>query len=116
MSNQPKQASLGLGARPGPNNGALVETLTRFGSLAKAGILVGDEIVRCNGNPITSMDQWKLDLEAIGIGATVQLTVVREGQTIEVPMKVLERKTLSLEVKALEEVLERKISPFFGAF
>jgi hypothetical protein len=46
----------------------------------------------------------------------VQLTVVREGQTVELPMKILERKTLSLEVKALEEVLERKISPFFGAF
>jgi hypothetical protein len=44
----------------------------------------------------------------------VSLTVVRDGQTMEMPMKILERKTLSLEVKALEEVLERKISPSFG--
>lgn len=116
MSNQPKQASLGLAARPGPNNGALVETLARFGSLAKAGVQVGDEVVLCNGKSIVSMDQWKLDLEAVGVGATVTLTVVRNGQTMEMPMKILERKTLSLEVKALEEVLERKISPFFGLF
>jgi S1-C subfamily serine protease len=113
---QPKQASLGLSAQPGPNGGALVETLMRFGSLAKAGILVGDEVVLCNGNKIVTLEQWKTDLEAVGVGNSVTLTVVRNGQTIEMPMKILERKTLSLEVKALEEVLERKISPSFGLF
>jgi S1-C subfamily serine protease len=111
-ADEPKQMNIGLGAvNKGPNNGALIESLTRFGSLAKAGVQTGDEIVATNGKPIASMDAWKADLEAVGIGNTVKLTVVRGGQRVELPMKILEKKTLSLEVKALEEVLERKISP-----
>jgi S1-C subfamily serine protease len=109
---EPKQMNIGLGAVDrGPNNGALIVQLARFGSLAKAGVQVGDEVVATNGKPIVTMEQWKLDLEAVGIGNVATLTLVRGGQTIEVAMKILEKKTLSLEVKALEEVLERKISP-----
>jgi S1-C subfamily serine protease len=110
--NEPKQMNIGLGAVSlGPNNGALVESLARFGSLAKAGVQAGDEILASSGKPIVSMDQWKADLEAVGIGNVAVLTVLRGGQRLELPMKILEKKTLSLEVKALEEVLERKISP-----
>ena len=106
-----KHVSLGIGARPGPNGGAVVETVQRFGSVAKAGVVVGDEILTSNGKRIANFEEWTRDLEQIGIGNSVTLRVIRGGQTLELPMKILERKTLSLEVKALEEVLERKISP-----
>lgn len=106
-----KRINIGIGARPGPNGGALVESLQRFGSVAKAGVVVGDEIVASNGAQIVSMEQWHDQLRAVGIGNSVTLSVIRNGQRFEVPMKLIEQKVLSLEVKALEEVLERKISP-----
>jgi S1-C subfamily serine protease len=103
--------NLGIGAAQGPSGGVLVESVQRFGSAAKAGVQVGDEIVATNGQKLATFEQWLLDLEAIGIGNTVTVRVLRAGKPVDIAMKLLEKKTLSLEVKALEQVLERKISP-----
>jgi S1-C subfamily serine protease len=102
---------LGIGAAPGPTGGVLVQTLQRFGSAAKAGVQVGDEVIASNGQTLATFEQWLADLEAIGVGNTVTLRVLRAGAPVEIAMKLLEKKALSLEVKALEQVLERKISP-----
>lgn len=103
--------NLGIGGAQGPGGGVLVQSLERFGSAAKAGVQVGDELVACNGQPLASVERWLVDLEAIGVGAIVTVRVLRAGELIDIAMKLLEKKVLSLEVKALEEVLERKISP-----
>src|SRR5262245_54077285 len=103
--------NLGIGAAQGPNGGVLVQSLQRFGSAAKAGVQVGDEIVESNGHKLATLEQWLLDLEAIGVRNTVTIRVLRTGQPVDIAMKLLEKKVLSLEVKALEQVLERKISP-----
>jgi S1-C subfamily serine protease len=103
--------NLGIAAAQGPGGGVLVQSVQRFGSAAKAGVQAGDEVVASNGQTVARLEQWLLDLEAIGVGNTVTVRVVRAGTTIDIPMKLLEKKVLSLEIKALEEVLERKISP-----
>lgn len=108
-----KTVNLGVSGAPGPNGGLHVAQLERFGSAAKAGLQIGDEVIGWNGNRLVAatLDQWMKDIDTVGVGGTIQLQVVRTGQIIEVPMKLVEKKTLSLEVKPLEEVLERKISP-----
>jgi S1-C subfamily serine protease len=103
--------NLGIGAAQGPNGGVLVQSLQRFGSAAKAGVQVGDEIIAANGQKVVTLEQWLVDLEAIGVGNTVAVRVLRGGKPVDLAMKLLEKKVLSLEVKALEQVLERKISP-----
>jgi S1-C subfamily serine protease len=103
--------NLGIVAAQGPNGGMLVQSLQRFGSAAKAGVQLGDEIVASNGQTLTTFEQWLLDLEAIGVASTVTVRVLRGGNPVDIAMKLLEKKQLSLEVKALEQVLERKISP-----
>jgi S1-C subfamily serine protease len=103
--------NLGIGATQGPSGGLLVQSLQRFGSAAKAGVQVGDEIVASGGHKLETLEQWLIDLEAAGVGSTVTVRVLRAGQPIDIAMKLLEKKELSLEVKALEQVLERKISP-----
>jgi S1-C subfamily serine protease len=103
--------NLGITAAQGPNGGMLVQSLQRFGSAAKAGVQVGDEIVAANGQKLATFEQWLVDLEAIGVGSTVTVRVLRAGKPVDIAMKLLEKKVLSLEVKALEQVLERKISP-----
>ncbi|HET6585235.1 MAG TPA: PDZ domain-containing protein [Nannocystaceae bacterium] len=103
--------NLGIGGAQGPSGGVLVQSLQRFGSAAKAGVQVGDEIIAANGQQVVSLEQWLVDLEAIGVGNTVAVRVLRGGQPVDLAMKLLEKKVLSLEVKALEQVLERKISP-----
>ena len=111
VDNTPKQVSLGISAAPGPNGGAIAQAVQRFGSAAKAGVQVGDELVACNGKKLATVEQWQAALQAVGVGNTATIRVLRGGKPIDLQMKLLEKKQLSLEVKALEEVLERKISP-----
>ena len=103
--------NLGIGAAQGHSGGVLVQSLQRFGSAAKAGVQVGDEIIAANGQKVVTVEQWLVDLEAVGVGNTVTVRVLRAGKPVDLAMKLLEKKTLSLEVKVLEQVLERKISP-----
>jgi S1-C subfamily serine protease len=103
--------NLGIDVAQGPSGGLLVQSVQRFGSAAKAGVQVGDELVAANGQKLATLEQWLLDLDAIGVGNTVTVRVLRDGSPIDIAMKLLEKKVLSLKVKALEEVLERKISP-----
>jgi S1-C subfamily serine protease len=88
-----------------------VQQLQRFGAAAKAGVQVHDELIGCNGTNLSTAEEWVRALEAVGVGNTATIQLIRGGKRMELPMKVLAKKVLSLEVKALEEVLERKISP-----
>jgi len=104
-------ANLGLASAPGPNGGLLAQKLDRNGSAAVGGVRVGDEVVAINGKPISRADAVPALLaEAGGVGAVVTLRVIRERGVVELPV-TLKKKTLSLEVEDVAEVLERKISP-----
>jgi S1-C subfamily serine protease len=89
----------------------LAQKLDKNGSAAAAGMLVGDELIAINGKPTPSPEAVTALLAAAGgVGAVVTVRVVRNGAAIELPV-TLKKKTLSLEVEDVAEVLERKISP-----
>ena len=88
--------------------GALVEQVMPGGPADRAGIragterkqvpgfrdpviLGGDIITAIDGRKITTMDELITYLEDYNVGDTVQLTILRDGQSLEVPVVLAER-------------------------
>jgi S1-C subfamily serine protease len=97
-----------------PQGGALIRKLDKFGSCGKAGIVVGDEIQGLNGMrlPAEKPAEWTGEVcKKIGVGGTVNVHILRGGKQMVVPVKLVARKVLSLDLEEVSEVLERKISP-----
>ena len=100
-----------MASAPGPNGGLLVQKVDRNGSAAAGGVCVGDEMVAINGKPTSKPEVVAPMLAAAGgVGAVVTVRVLRDRAFVDLPVKLL-KKTLSLEVEDVAEVLERKISP-----
>jgi S1-C subfamily serine protease len=107
-----KWVNPGMSTQNGPNNGALVMKLEKFGSAPKAGLQVGDEIMTWNNKAPKTGEELLLILGSVGIGGTLKLSVLRGGNRIELNMPIVaKRKTLSLDLDEVDAVLERKISP-----
>jgi S1-C subfamily serine protease len=107
----PQELNLGIKMKPGPSGGGLIEKVEKWSTMLKAGVTAGDEIMKWNGQMLTSFDHMVQILDAAGIGGTVKLTLLRSGKTVETAFTVPKRKTLSLDLDEIDEVLERKISP-----
>src|SRR5262245_5092216 len=100
-------ANLGMASTPGPNNGLLVQKVDRNGSAASGGVLVGDEVVAIDGKPTPRAEVVPPILaDAGGVGAVVTVSVIRDRAVVELPVTLV-KKTLSLEVEDVSEVLER---------
>ncbi len=107
-----KQISFGiLEAAPSPKGGVLAKRIDKLSSLGKAGVVDGDEILTLNGVRLTTPDVAMRVLKEVGLGGTVTVSLIRNGQALNVPMKVLEKAAVSLELKSINEAKTRKISP-----
>jgi serine protease Do len=71
-------------------NGLLV--LNAQGPAATAGIRKGDVVLGMNNNDIQSLEQFNKQLAAIAGGRTVALLIMREGDTLYVPIKISDGK------------------------
>jgi S1-C subfamily serine protease len=97
-----------------PAGTLLVQKLERFGACAKAGMVVGDEILGLDGQavPREGVEDFIRGLCArIGTGGTVPLRLRRAGAELELAVKLVAKKSLSLNIEEISEVLERKIAP-----
>ncbi len=68
--------------------GALIADVTADGPAAKAGILVGDVIVRFNGETIDTVRQLPRVVAETDIGAEVPVEIVRKGDRLTVRLTV----------------------------
>ena len=107
----PKLVLLGATGSAGASGGLRLDALQKFGSPAKAGLKVGDEVISTDGEKASSVEQWGQVLAKIGVGNTATIRALRDGRPVEIAMEILAQKSVPVEIKALEEVLERKISP-----
>ncbi len=106
------QPNIGLHVEPDAQSGYVVRKVDRFGSGDKAGIKPGDRILAFNDVTGPTQAGFAKLAEQIGVGNTLIVKLVRGGQPLELPMKLVAKKVpVSLEISAIEEVLERKISP-----
>jgi len=71
-------------------NGLLV--INSQGPAAVAGIRKGDVVLGINNNDIQSLDQFNKQLSAVANGKTVALLIMREGDTLYVPIKIADAK------------------------
>jgi serine protease Do len=71
-------------------NGLLV--INSQGPAAVAGIRKGDVLLGINNSDIQSLDQFNKQLAAVPNGKTVALLVMREGNTLYVPIKIADVK------------------------
>jgi len=69
-------------------DGLLVTSLAADGPAARGGLLVGDVIVTLAGQPASTLDALRSQLQ---VGATVQAVIVRGGQRHELALDVIQR-------------------------
>ncbi len=74
----------------------VVET-SPYSAAERAGIKTGDVIVEFNGVQVKTVNELNQEKEKHLAGDTVQLTVIREGRTIQIPLTLQEDKPLPLE-------------------
>lgn len=97
--------SLGLES----DTGALVSDIAPGGPAEEAGLRRGDVIVGINDKKIKDMPELPKTIANYKPGRTVTLTVVREGKTIKVPVKLDEMPTEQrAETKSTENKPEQK--------
>lgn len=73
-----------------PQAGVLVQQIIDGGSASYADIKAGDLITSFNGTPVFNTDQLMDAVKQCKIGQTVNLTIVRNGETKTVSVKMLE--------------------------
>jgi S1-C subfamily serine protease len=74
------------------NNGAAITELMPGGPAQKAGLKLGDVILAANGKRVADMNDFHLQIARMGPGATVKLTIMRDGRRIEIPVTMTEGK------------------------
>lgn len=109
----PPAGAHGAGAEGGDNPQPVTGTRVRFGiapgdygddqpgvlvgdvypdtSAAAAGIRKGDRLMQWNGQAIKDIEAWMPLLQAARPGQEVRITLLREGKTLEVPVKLRAR-------------------------
>jgi serine protease Do len=67
-------------------SGAVVTQVDPDAPGGKAGLKIGDVITELNGKPVTNAGELQMQVGQKRPGDTIQLGVVREGKTVEVPV------------------------------
>src|SRR5580700_3113711 len=67
-------------------NGAVVTEVEPNSAGGKAGLRIGDVITKLNGQPVTDAGELQMEVGQKRPGDTIQLEVMREGKTINVPV------------------------------
>ncbi|HTT61612.1 MAG TPA: Do family serine endopeptidase [Bryobacteraceae bacterium] len=75
----------------GASSGVFVQQVTPGGPASKAGIQAADVIVGINGQSVKDGDQLVGAISAAQPGSSVTLKVLRDGKTMEMPVKIGDR-------------------------
>ena len=74
--------------------GILVMDVTRGSSAEKVGIREQDIITAINGEPITTVQQFRAQLAELVIGDEITVTVYRDGKSLDIVVKLYGRSTI----------------------
>ncbi len=77
-----------------PVPGAVVRSVMPGGPAARAGLRPGDRITAVDGQPVTNPAQLTQLVERNGVGRPMELTLQRQGQTVQLQVTPVELSTL----------------------
>jgi serine protease Do len=69
-------------------SGAVVTQVDADSPGGKAGLKIGDVITELNGKPVTNAGELQMEVGQKRPGETIQLGVLRDGKTIDIPVKL----------------------------
>jgi serine protease DegQ len=81
------QSKLGIGE----SQGLMVQHVEPGGPADKAGILIGDVLVRLNSNPVTDLGELHSRLTAENVGTSAEAVIVRGGALARLNIRIEER-------------------------
>lgn len=73
------------------------------GNAAKAGVVAGDSILAVNNTPVTFYDEFK-QIVVANKNKRVELTVVRDNKTLQIPTKVSSEGTVGVYIPLYNEI------------
>ncbi len=88
--------------------------LNKFGSVAKAGVAVGDVLLSVQGEAVRegmSFPELIAPLVKVGVGGKVVYNVLRAGKAMDFTVKLTKKRTLNFDIEEVDADLERKIAP-----
>lgn len=102
---QPIDQNLAQSFQLSNTQGALVAEVTRNSPAEKAGIKQGDIITKLNGKTVHNMAALRNTISLMKPSSKVELTVMREGKTMVIPVEIGEYPGSNKDVKAQFEKL-----------
>lgn len=79
----------------GLDSGVYVDSVTAGGPADRAGVRPGDVIVAANGRTVASLDDLTIARDEAGIGGALELTIWREGETLELTLILVDQYELN---------------------
>ena len=97
----------------GVPQGAAVQSVVEDGPAARAGLQAGDIVTQVNGTAISGSDELKKQVTASQPGDTLNLTVYRQGQTLEIAVTVDEQRQEALPTQTQQsQQSQQRIIPW----
>jgi regulator of sigma E protease len=84
---EPTALFRGLGIRPGPPVPAVIGSVSPDSAAERAGLEVGDEVLRANGTQIDAWEDW-VDFIRTRPGQTVSVEIRRAGEPLTLPLAI----------------------------
>ena len=81
----------GSAAVYGRDRGIYVDTVTKNGPADQAGLQHGDIILTANGQEVTTLEEFTLVRDQVGVDGVMHLTVWRDGETFETDLVLVEQ-------------------------
>lgn len=75
----------------GRDSGIYIDSVTSNGPAEKAGLHPGDIIVSVNGQEVTTLDEFTLIRDEVGVGGVLELSVWRDGKFFETHLTLVEQ-------------------------
>lgn len=73
------------------SEGVIIATVTPGGPADRAGMMIGDIITQLNKIPLRDKIQMSSDVALLKPGVTTQIKILRQGQTLEIPITIGKR-------------------------